>query len=566
MKRLYNYLVATALLVSSFNVFAQRRYINEVFTDAEIEVTSEVTYATNIDFLHSTRLSSSSSTRIGTELTVIKTALGMGQNVPGPYFDLSDTSTVIKLQNIKMDVYAPTSSADTVQNRPVIIFLHTGNFLPAPINGSPLGTKTDSSAIVLCQGWAKRGYVAISADYRLGWNPLALTEIERRASLLNAVYRSIQDLKQCVSNLRVDASGANTYRIDPAKIVIYGEGTGAYIANAYSTLDKYPEMALEKFTIPGLGVSMVDTAKFGRLDGSGIPQSLTIYPPAKASTIIQATVAAGGALADTSWLEAGDAPMIALQCIRDPFAPFHEGTVVVPTDKSTVVEVQGANLYIQRAVELGNNDAIKSMPNDIYTIAAREKYGKTFDYIYPNQTTLTVNTGLEGLFAVDLPKASGTSVFENQAAPWQWWDPNSPLAKYEVATGLTAHMASLQSNPDMSPAKGRAYVDTIHGYVNPRLSVILGFYTTTQLGVAPNSIIRSAIYPNPSNGTLYIDSEKELIRSVHVFDMNGSIVSEVNNVNSISTTLNLSSVENGCYFIQLNTDQGTAMHKMALTK
>lgn len=569
MKRVYTYLLVAGFMLSSLQLFAQKRYIDEVYTDADIEVTSNITYATNIDFLRSSRLRSATPQQIGMELLSIKTALALGQQIPATHKNLGDTTSVIKVQDIKMDIYAPKASSDTTKARPVIIYLHTGNFLPPPINGSPLGTIADSSSIVLCRGWAKRGYVAISADYRLGWNPLAsgpTGEFERRGTLLNAVYRAIQDIKQCVSGLQVEAAGTNMYSIDPDKIVLYGEGTGAYLSLAYNSLDKYPEIALPQFLNPLTQKSFVDTTVVGRIDGSGIPQALTLYGTPQGSLNIAAVVAAGGALADTSWLETGDKPIVAFQCIRDPFAPFNEGTVIVPTTQEDVVNVTGANVYMYKATALGLNDVIKDMPNDVFTKIAREKYGKTFDYIYPSpRDKITINDNLEGLFAVDV--AAGASLFQNQAGPWQWWDPKSPLATYEVQPGVTTHIASLQSNPGMSPTKGRAYVDTIQGYVCPRLAVIMGYYTTAELSAPSLAEINGKTYPNPTTGTLFIDmNDKVKINAISVTDISGKTVLTVNDINTTTTSLDLSKLMDGYYFLQVDTDLGLATQKVVLAR
>ena len=565
MKRVYALLCVLGLTVASLNVSAQNRYIDEVFGDSDIEVTSDVTYATNIDFLRSTRLSGASQAKIGSELVAIKTALATGRSIPATHYNLADTTSVIKVQDVKMDVYAPKMSVDTVTERPVIIYLHTGNFLPSPLNGSPVGTKVDSSAIVLCQGWAKRGYVAISADYRLGWNPLAsgpTGEFERRGTLLNAVYRSIQDIKQCVMGLRLDAGGSNTYGIDADKIVLYGEGTGGYIALAYNTLDKYEEMNLTRFQNPLTQKSFIDTAVVGRIDGSGHPAALTLYGPPRASMEISAAVAAGGALADTSWLEAGDAPIIALQAIRDPFAPFGEGTVIVPTTQEDVVDVQGSNVYMVKTNALGLNDAFKDMGDDPYTKMARSRYGKEYDYIYPApRDKITVSTNLEGLFPIDL--AAGASVFQNQAGPWQWWDPNSPNAKFEVQPGVTAHMASLQSNPDMSPEKGRTWVDTIQGYVCPRLAVTMGYYTTAELSAQSISSLGGKVYPNPVSDVVNVEMPSNVVVNRYsVLDLQGREVAASNGLNGNTIRINVSDLAKGNYILKLDTDAGVRTQKI----
>ena len=69
-----------------------------------------------------------------------------------------------------MDIYQPPAS-DTETSRPTFIYIHTGNFLPPLYNGGITGDKIDSSAVNVCKQMAKRGYVAVSINYRLGWNP-----------------------------------------------------------------------------------------------------------------------------------------------------------------------------------------------------------------------------------------------------------------------------------------------------------------------------------------------------------------------------------------------------------
>jgi Secretion system C-terminal sorting domain len=563
MKRYYSYLLAASLMIWSLQLSAQKKYVDEVFGDADIAITNGVKYATNIDFLTSKFTNQG---KVIADLTVIKTAVALKQAIPATYYNPFDTNSVVKVTDLKMDVYAAKSSADTTSARPVIIFLHTGNFLPPGINGTPNGFRNDSSAQYLCQQWAKRGYVAISASYRLGWNPLAPTVQERRGQLLNAVYRAIHDVKRCVMNLRMDAAGANAYSINPAQIALYGEGTGAYIALAYSTMDKHSELELTKFLNPLSGKSYIDTLQVGGLDGAG--GLLNLYGPPTTNLDVVATVSTGGALADTSWLEAGDAPMIALHCIRDPFAPFNEGIVIVPTTGEDVVEVQGANLYIEKAVNLGNNDVFKGMPNDdMLTSIARSKYGKTFDYIYPApRDKMTLKTNLEGLYALDVP--AGASVFENASQPMQWWDCNSPAGQTVVAPGpppITACMAAMRSNPNI-PARGKAYIDTIQGYMLPRLCVIMGYCATGDfVGINDISKINANIFPNPTTGIFNIDYEGVgRIQEIVVRDVNGRVMTSVISMNQRSGTVDVSALSKGHYFVELVTDAGTTVKKIQL--
>lgn len=550
------YLISTILMVlMTIGATAQTRYVDAIYTDADIEVTSDVEYGTNIDFLTS---KTSNQMNVGRDITEIKTALAMSQAIPGKYYNPADTTSDLKVTIVKMDVYKPKTSVDATTDRPVIIFIHTGNFLPPPVNGSPNGHKVDSTAIVLCTEWAKRGYVAVAVNYRLGWNPLASNVETRRGQLLNAVYRAIHDVKVAVRTLKDNAS---TYGIDPTKVTLYGEGTGAYVALAYETLDKNEEMELPKFRVGGAGDSYINRAVVGEIDGSG--GGLNLYAASTTSTEVASIVTAGGALADTSWLEAGDAPMIAFHCVRDAFAPFNEGTVVVPTTNEDVVDVQGANLYIQKANALGNNDAIKDIKaNDPYTMAAEANYGTTVAYIYDDETEITINTDVKGLFPVLLPIAE--KVLDNQSSPWQWWDPMSPLATTDVSggAGFTAHMNSLQSNTDMSPTKGRTYLDTILGYMCPRVALINGDITMESLSVnqtLPTSA--AAVYPNPATNevTIRVDA-KYTVTSISITDITGREVLVANAKNTVS--LNLEAIQAGYYIVNVQTNAGVISTKL----
>ncbi|GEM_PF-140454 len=465
MRKTLSLLIAGAGLVSYQSAQAQRFY-DEVFTNDQIVVHSNIVFGTNIDFL----TSDFSSPSVPAEITELQTAVFLGNPIPAAYFNPADDATAVKVKNITMDIYEPDQSDDTYDNRPVIVYIHTGNFLPPPINGSPNGTKTDSSAVELCKGWARRGYVAISCDYRLGWNPIAATVQERRGTLLNAVYRAIHDVKEGVRFLREDSYALNTWNIDESKIVLYGQGSGGYVSQAYVTLDNpNVELYLPKF-LPNPfnpSVSYIDSSQVGNFEGFG--GLVNLYQNEGVSSDVHMAINAGGALADESWLEAGDVPMIAINCVRDDFAPFTAGTVIVPTTLEEVVDVHGGNFFIQKAVDLGNNNIFVDLPDgDPFTDAARSRYGET--YTVSNGLTQTVNATPEGLFPI---LRSLRPYLANESSPWEWWDPTSAIAQVQVAPGITAHMASLNSNPDMSPAKGRAYIDSIQGYILPRIMCVL---------------------------------------------------------------------------------------------
>lgn len=548
----------------AYNASAQTplRYKNEVFTNSQIQVMSGIPYATNLNWLiiNTTDLGTpGNAPQVGAELGFLKTKVftGKANEIPLKYRYPKSVSpgdsTILKVTTLTMDAYMPSLAADPGTKRPVIIYLHTGNFLPPGTNGSPCGDKKDSIAVDLCKGFARRGYVAISIDYRLGWNPVATTLDGRRGTLLNAVYRSIHDVKECVRVIK--AIGA-TYNMDTANIALVGEGTGAYIAHAYNSLDKYPEfMALPKF------VGYIDTAKVGYIDGSrGL---FNLYKMSNVSTKIKAIGTLGGALADTSWLEAGDAPIISMQCVRDPFAPFGYGIVTVPSSLQTVVEVDGANNTIMRAQRLGNNSLFAAVPSmDPYTKKARSLYNRTVDYIPLPTDKIKIRSG-EGMYPFLLPIA--TKEFDNQASPYQWWDVASKEALAQppgAPAGYTCHMNSISSNTDMSKAKSKLYQDTIHGYMTPRIALAMGLIKASDLDVKSAKITGVSIYPNPATSSVTI-SYKEMINSVTITDISGKVVfqSSVSNTNYTISSLNL---KQGLYIMSVATDQGNAVEKLVI--
>lgn len=194
-----------------------------------------------------------------------------------------------KMQDLHLDVYQP--EGDTLENRPLIIFLHGGAFMH--------GTRTDSYMVAFCHEFARRGYVTVSMSYRLGvkdyFSPVAYGE---------AVYRATQDAKAAVRFFRANAAD---YKIDPSMIFIGGGSAGAIAAvqAAYCKQELVP--------------SYLDINKLGRLDDAG---GNTGY-----SSNVQGVINCWGAIIDTSWITAGSAPIVSVHGEDDEVVPFKSATM-----------------------------------------------------------------------------------------------------------------------------------------------------------------------------------------------------------------------------------------------
>jgi acetyl esterase/lipase len=328
------------LLFSSFLVLTtgltigQERYLDEVFTDSEILVIKNETLGAglNVDPMKNPALWNPDQLDQGilaTEHAEIVSALQQGQAPPTKYFDGS--STLIKLtyppadviNTLQYDVYMPDTAVDTMSQRPVLIYLHTGNFLPKAINLGVTGLKDDSTVVKFCTDFAKRGYVAVAVNYRLGWNAQGSDQATRVRSLLNAVYRAIQDTKYTVRTVK---SRAADLKINPDKVGLFGQGSGGYVALAYNCLDRWEETALPKFNPTNLPTPTIDTNLVGFPDATGGLLNFYDYQPTPVTDAsIAVCVNVGGALADLSWIEGGEAPFITVHSPRDEFAPFVQG-------------------------------------------------------------------------------------------------------------------------------------------------------------------------------------------------------------------------------------------------
>lgn len=548
-----------AFMATTFALSAQIRYLDEVFTPAEIEIVSDVTYGTNVNYFIS---DFSDPTCVAQDLGQLWPLVLTQQPIPTAFYNPADTTTCVKVSDLKFDVYKPLSSVDTSTSRPVFIYLHTGSFLPVCINGGVTGERTDSSAVNICKRMAMRGYVAVSVSYRGGWNPLAASALERRAQLLNAVYRALLDVKQAVRVLKANAA---TYELDPNRIALYGQGTGGYIGLGYATLDRPSELLTDgKFEISP-GVSVIDTNLVGLISGEGPIGSLNLYIANGQTSDIHALVHTGGAMPDTSWINGGEVPMIAFHCVRDPYAPFMHGDVLTPPNADFVVEVQGAGEYMKKVNALGNNACFYNKQwNDPYTLSARAKYGKTYDYIFPapdDEITLYSQNDIDGVYPVLLPL--GASYFLNQNSPWEFWDQAAATSR----CGAQTNAASLAANPGMSKAKSTTYVDTIMGYMAPRLACAMSLPGTEVFGLDENLAAGSlTIFPNPATGAFYVrvNAENVQLEQVEVIDITGKSVALIDGKNLTELTVDISTLSQGLYVVRTSTNKGVSVQKLTV--
>ena len=518
MKHPFRLAALVCLMLISNEDYAQR-YINEVFTG--VTITSNVLYANNVDL----------------------------NGVP---------------QDLFVDIYEPdTSAGDSLTERPLIIWAHTGSFLAAPSALQCSGSKTDSTVIEMCTRYAKMGYVAAAVDYRVGWNPFAPSQTARITGLLNAAYRGIQDIRTCTRWFRKDVvSSGNTYGVDTSRIIVIGQGTGGYISFSCATMDRFDgEMNLPQFIDPACPCpgtclcSVIDTALSGDMYGLGMgnpnrPLNTENHPGY--SSEIHMAVNLGGALPDTSWLEPGDIPMVGLHNTQDAFAPYASDWVIVPLTGELVVLVSGTHDALAKATRVGNNDVLCRDWTDPYSARAATVLTSHKDHTNPH------TEGIEGLFPLVLQTPSSQT--------WDWWDPTDP------PTCVT-------NDPTLDRATGMAYIDTIMGFVNPRIVCALNLLgvnscpsaatcATGPVDGIDNEFMNNtlSVYPNPAKDVWVVSNDiaARPITSIELHDVMGRRVYSQQDLRTHDHTIARNGLSDGLYLISIKTEDGSVVKKLIL--
>lgn len=516
MKQKLPILALLCSLAITTNCFAQR-YLTEIFT--AVTVSSNVTYGNNISVLTGTPASSP----------------------------------------LLMDVYQPAGDVQT--QRPLIIILHAGSFLPAVASTQATGKKTDSAVVEMCMRFARRGYVAVSADYRLGWNALSASQDVRTGTILNAVYRAAQDAKNCVRFFRDDAANANVYKIDPNKICLGGLSGGGYAVLAAVTLNKTSELNITKLIdfSQNPPAPYVNQALSGNFDGTNAT-ALNTPNYATQSSSVSVVFNIGGAIGDTSWLEAGEVPIIGMHCYKDPNAPYKTGNVIVTATGQFVIEASGSYDIVKKSQRLGNNAIIdNAIYADVYTTKANAN-----------------NNGNKALYPFITPAPgaplSCTGANANpqteQGTPWDWWNELVFIASYNgyssTTNGTAVNCLAKLSNPNMSATQGRTYIDTIQGFLNPRLVCAMGLAgCMVTVGLKEYAYSGNLnVFPNPVTSEInYSVSGGTTIRRVTVLDATGRLVLSADNLNETSFKLNRNQLSAGLYFTSIELGNKTVVTK-----
>jgi hypothetical protein len=518
MSKFLRFSLFVLLTMIVFGANAQKRYLDPVFTN--VTVSNPTPVASNY-----------------TIMTWIAAAL---QGQPGK----------VREQPLVAQFYSPTG--DTVKKRPLIIYVHTGNFFPFPLNGSCGGTMTDSSNVEFATRLAKMGYVVAVINYRQGWLPTDPREPIRRFSLINGAYRGVQDMSTYVRYFRRSVAELNNpHGIDPDKITLWGQGTGGYLSLAAAYLNTYPEIFntadKDKFFLQTSATTktpMVIEAYNGNIDGTSaitrvdtnytkitlLPVGDTLCKPNHPgfSSDFALCVNMGGALGDSLWMNKGEVPLISYHVKSDDFAPYFTDFLNVPTatGPQRVVEVSGSGTLAAIADRFGNNDIFKTIPAGKDPIGDKKKSG-----------------------FLGLCPFVGTP--NNSSSPWEWQKAGLP--------------APTPTDCNTNAVTSKIYIDSIVGYFAPRACVALklncGFTTSTK--ELNDYQVNLSIAPNPASDVVRIQSDEEFpMSTISVMDITGKTIKVIKGINYNYYELRKEHLNNGMYLVKIDFEAGSITKKV----
>ncbi len=511
-----------------------QRFLEPVFSRADIAVEANVEYGTNISILP----------------LIVDTAITTPVPVP-----------------LLMDVYQPDPSVDTLEERPLILFAVTGTFFPAYANSGFTGERNDSAVVEIANRLTTMGYVVAVVQYRRGWNPLG-SEAEAQKTILQAAYRGIQDLRNAVRYFRwSSAMDSNRYKVDVGRIAVGGTGTGGYVSNGVNFLSDFNEILIPKFidfSDEDNPVPFVIDSIHGNIYGTN--QTLLNIPNyPEYSSDINVGFSMDGAVGDVGFVDEADPPFISVHSAFNPGAPYDIGDVIA-TNASTglpfaVIPTAAGGLgALRKATEIGNQDIFDIPWDDPYSsIAATRNEGALglMPLITPGdqvgEDAMCLGTGVPG----------DTLLHYDQ--PWAWFDKASGAAFWNSVfaeqiglgaqiTGEQAVCRSSRGIPNDADI-AKAYLDTAIGFIAPRLFVAMDLGNQGG-GLSINQYIQDnnvEVYPNPAGDrfTVSYRTNARQINEVSIMDYTGRSVRTYSHLNTREIELQREDLSPGIYLLRI---------------
>ncbi len=229
-------------------------------------------------------------------------------------------------QNLLLDIYFPKGDSQT--NRPLVIIAHGGNFLG--------GSKTGIDVLPFAKDLAQMGYVTSSIEYRVGMTNFPLPGPDS-TDAGEAVMRAVHDQKAAVRFFKDSYANGNPYGIDTSLIFVAGVSAGGFMALHTAYMNDMSEFPTYIDTVNQYGLS-------GGVEG--ISNNLPY------NSNVAGVINICGAIGDTAWIDAGDAPVLSFHGTNDGTVPYGSAEITL-LGLYPLLQVDGSESITLRANQKG---------------------------------------------------------------------------------------------------------------------------------------------------------------------------------------------------------------------
>ena len=437
-------------------------------------------------------------------------------------------------QELKMDIFVP--EGDTNENKPAIIFAHSGGFLS--------GNKNHDDMMAFCDSLSKKGYVTATIEYRLGFN--IITNPNTHGT--RAVYRGIQDGMAAVRYLRANAS---MYNVDSEKIYFVGSSAGSFIGlhSIYMNDNELPE---DIGTVSYINITPPFSHTTPDLGPLNVGNNLSFDGQP------DAVVALWGAIQNTDLINSNnDKPVFLIHGGIDSVVPFEIGS---PFGYAALNYTYGSNEINNRleALELTNKETyfVPDGEHEFYGtdngtwsngIGGNEYWGIIFEKItnfFWQQHKPTANfTHSNNDLTVDF---IDTSI---GALSWRW----------DFGDGNI----STEQNPshtfeETGDYEVKLYIENEILSWDEKVVMI-----NNSLSITENESIDFNYYPNPTKKDIYFSFENKYQSvKIELYNITSQLIREKTFYDSKKVIFNLDNISKGMYFAKITKDQKTHLLKI----
>jgi hypothetical protein len=234
-------------------------------------------------------------------------------------------------QDLYMDIFEP--QGDTLAARPTIVLAFGGSFIG--------GQKEDMHN--LCLYYARKGYIAVSIDYRLYDGPLI--PIPNGTVMTDEVVKAVSDMKAAIRYLREDAATNNIFKIDTNLIFAGGISAGGILASHLAYLDSTDSYDAE-----------ITSAIANNGGWNGNSSSNYQY-----SSEVQGVINYSGALKEAVYIDNTDPPLFSVHDDNDGTVPYAAGFATI--FGFPIIALEGSYLMHQRTDSLNINNFLITIPS-----------------------------------------------------------------------------------------------------------------------------------------------------------------------------------------------------------